>query len=437
MARIVLTTIGTLGDLHPFIAIALDLRRRGHRPVMAVSEDHVAKVRAAGLEAVAVLPSFDTVWQRMGLSEEEAVARVMASQRTMLEEVILPWLESSTDALDAVCADADAIVASLFVFGATVVAEKRGIPLISVILQPMAMLSAHQPPHTPDFWMMKGEPESAIGWRWNQLVYKFARRVMRRRYGRKLDRVRARHGLEPLCGISMFEIGQTTTLTLCCYSPAFGPAQVDAPPQTAVVGFPIYDSASGCDAPDAEMAAFLDAGPPPLVFTLGSFAVFAPGDFYQRAAVTARRLGRRAILLTGGKSQVPGDHDILVRDYAPHSQVFPRAAAVIHHGGIGTTGQALRAGKPQLVVPHMGDQADNAHRVHRLHVGRVLAAKRFNAERAAKRIAWLLDAERPYLAASADLGATIAAEDGARGAGEAIERVVGHGEKPPEDRECS
>lgn len=424
MARIVLTTIGTLGDLHPFIAIALDLQRRGHAPVLAVSEDHIARVRAAGLEAVAVLPSFATVWQRMGLDEEDAVAKVMASQRVMLEEVILPWLETSTAALDVVCAGADAVVSSQFVFGAAIVAEKRGLPLVTVILQPMAMLSARQPPHTPDFWMMKGEPEWPIGWRWNALVYAIARKVMRRRYNRQVDRVRAQFGLAPIPKLAILEISPMSALTLCCYSPVFGPVQADAPRHTEVVGFPIYDSGPDGDAPDPEMDAFFAAGPPPLVFTLGSFAVYAPGDFYQQAAAAARRLGARALLLTGGKSKVAGDRDILVRDYAPHSQVFPRAAAVIHHGGMGTTGQALRAGKPQLVVPHMGDQADNAHRIHRLHVGRVLAAKRFNVERAAKRIAWLLDAHRPYLAAAAAVGAVVKAEHGAEAAGAAVEQAI-------------
>lgn len=426
--KIVLTSVGTLGDLHPFIAIGLALKARGHRVVLAVAEDHVAKVQAAGLDAVAVLPSFELIRQRMGLSEDAAVKRVMADQRYMLEQVVLPWLSSSTSALDAAVADADALIASLFVFGAAIVAEKRHIPLVSVMLQPMAMLSAHQPPHTPDFWMMRNAPRGAIGLRWNRMAYALIRNILRQRYGRTVDEVRTHHGLGRMPGPSMFEVGRTTALTLCCYSPIFGPLEDDAPANSVAVGFPIFDSESGgVDAADAGLERFLAVGPPPLVFTLGSFAVYAPGDFYEEAAATAKRLGRRAVLLTGANARLQSDGDILVRAYAPHSMLFGRAAAVIHHGGIGTTGQALRAGKPQLVVPHMGDQSDNAHRLKKLGVARALPARRFTAERAAKRLAALLADDRPYRASAARIGARIAAEDGAGAAADAIEAVLGRG----------
>ncbi|MEO5868055.1 MAG: glycosyltransferase [Sphingomonas sp.] len=425
MARIVLTTIGSLGDLHPFIAIALALKARGHQPVLAVAEDHLAKVRAAGLEGTAVLPGFDTVRQRLGMPEDEAVKRVMADQRYMLEQVVLPWLSSSTDSLDAAVAGADALVASLFVFGAPIVAEKRAVPLVSVILQPMALLSAERPPHTPDFWMMRGTPKGSIGKQWNRLAFATLRGLMRQRYGRTIDEVRAHHGLGKATDPSMFDVSREAALVLCCYSPLFGPLQDDAPPNSAVVGFPIFDSASGEPAVlDDELEMFIAGGEPPLVFTLGSFAVHAPGEFYRLAAEAATRLGRRAILLTGGKSRLVSKGDILVRAYAPHSALFGRAAAIIHHGGIGTTGQALRAGKPQLVVPHMGDQADHAHRVKMMGVGRRLLARRFTAKRAAKRIASLLDPANPYTANAERIGTLIAAERGAEAAADAIEAVV-------------
>jgi UDP:flavonoid glycosyltransferase YjiC (YdhE family) len=424
-AKIVLATVGTLGDLHPFIAIALALKQRGHRPVLAVAEDHVAKVRAAGIEAVSVLPSFDTIRERMGLAENEAVRRVMSDQTYMLEQVVLPWLESNTGAIDAVSADADALVASLFVFGAPTIAEKHNIPLVSVLLQPMALLSAYRPPHTPDFWMMKGEPTTKMGVGWNRFAFAMIRSLMRRKYAPAINEMRAVHGLAPTGDPCLFDIGPQTALTLCCYSPTFGPLPKDAPPHTEVVGFPQFDSESGADeAPDPGLAAFLAAGPPPLVFTLGSFAVYAPGNFYAEAAAAARRLGQRAVLLTGPGSDMQSDDQILVRAYAPHSTLFDKALAIIHHGGIGTTGQALRSGKPQLVVPHMGDQADNAHRIKLMGVGRRLLARRFTADRAAKTIAALVDPQRPYIAKAAQIGAIVAAEQGARDAALAIERLI-------------
>ncbi|MDB5704681.1 MAG: glycosyl transferase family 2 [Sphingomonas bacterium] len=424
MRKIVLTTVGTLGDLHPFIAIGLALKRRGHHPVLAVAKDHVAKARAAGLDAVAVLPSFDTIRERMGLGEDDAVKRVMADQTYLLEQVLLPWLESSTAALDEVVDGASVLVGSLFVFGAPIIAEKRRVPLISVILQPMAILSVHTPPKTPDFWMLIQAPGGPIGVRWNRLAYGFIRKILRHRYGRKIDEVRASHGLGPASDPSMFDVSRESALTLCCYSPLFGPPQKDAPANTEIVGFPVYDSQAGDAAtPDPELEAFLADGPPPLVFTLGSFAVYAPGDFYEEAAATARLLGARAVLLTGDKTRLRSGGDILVRAYAPHSMLFPRAAAIIHHGGIGTTGQALRAGKPQLVVPHMGDQSDNAHRIRKMGIGLVLKARRFTARRAAPLIASLLG-ESAFRAEAERIGALIAPEEGAEAAAIAIERLV-------------
>ncbi len=158
------------------------------------------------------------------------------------------------------------------------------------------------------------------------------------------------------------------------------------------------------------------------MFTLGSFAVYAPGDFYEEAAATARRLGARAVLLTGERTRLRSEGDILVRAYAPHSLLFPRAAVIVHHGGIGTTGQALRAGKPQLVVPHMGDQADNAHRVRKMGAGLILKAQHFTARRAAPMIASLLE-KAQYRAEAERIGALIRPENGAEAAAIAIEKL--------------
>lgn len=424
-ARIVLTTVGTLGDLHPFIAIALALKARGHRPLLAVPEDHLTKVRATGLEAAPILPSFDTVRERMGLAEDAAVKRVMSDQKYMLEEVVLPWIGSSTEALDALTADADALVGSMFVFGGPTVAERHDIPMVSVVLQPMALLSAYRPPHTPDFWMMKGEPTTPVGVGWNRFAYALIRAYVRRRYDPIINVMRAGYGLGPSRDPCLFEVGSQSDLTLCCYSPQFGPLPPDAPASATVTGFPMFDSETGADEGlDAELTAFLADGPPPLVFTLGSFAVHAPGNFYAEAAAAARRLGQRAVLLTGPGSDLQSDDTIIVRAYAPHSALFPKAAAIIHHGGIGTTGQALRAGKPQLVVPHFGDQSDNGYRIKLMGLGRVLAARRFSADRAVRRIAKLIDPSLPYRAEAARIGALVAQEQGADAAARAIEAVL-------------
>ena len=152
-----------------------------------------------------------------------------------------------------------------------------------------------------------------------------------------------------------------------------------------LTGFPVFDSDTGAQEQlDPELEAFMAAGEPPIAFTLGSFAVYAPGDFYRESMDAALKMGRRALLLTGPGAPPPPHPSVMSRAYVPHSLVFPRASVIVHHGGIGTTGAALRAGKPQLVVPHLGDQADNGARIVRLGVGQMLQGKRYSGDRAAQ-----------------------------------------------------
>jgi UDP:flavonoid glycosyltransferase YjiC (YdhE family) len=176
------------------------------------------------------------------------------------------------------------------------------------------------------------------------------------------------------------------------------------------------------------LTAFLDAGDPPVVFTLGSAAVHAGERFLRESMGAAAILGRRAVLLTGSpemRSRLPTvlPDGVLAVEYAPHGALFERAAAVVHHGGVGTTQEALRAGCPSLVVPHGFDQPDNAARVVRLGVGAVLPAARYCADRAAARLRVLLADEGVALRAQR-AAAVIRAETGASQAADVIERAI-------------
>ncbi|MDY6984229.1 MAG: glycosyltransferase, partial [Pseudomonadota bacterium] len=160
---------------------------------------------------------------------------------------------------------------------------------------------------------------------------------------------------------------------------------------------------------------FLDAGDAPLVFTLGSAAVHVAGDFYRESVEAARLLGRRAILLTGTEAQMPDDlpDGIVAFPYAPFGALFPRATAIVHQGGVGTTGQALCAGVPTLIVPFSHDQPDNAARTVRLGTGRTLARAEYKAPRVAQELATLLHDEACASHAEA-VGKIVRAEHGAR-----------------------
>src|SRR5262249_25609173 len=157
----------------------------------------------------------------------------------------------------------------------------------------------------------------------------------------------------------------------------------DWPRQTVVTGFPFFDQG---EALSPDLARFLEDGPPPLVFTLGSSAVLDAGRFYEHSAAAASELGVRAVLLVGtdaGNRPAYCPAGVAAFEYAAYSELLPRAAAVVHQGGVGTTAEAMRAGKPMLVMPYAHDQPDNAARMARSGIARVVSRYRYTAARAA------------------------------------------------------
>jgi UDP:flavonoid glycosyltransferase YjiC (YdhE family) len=232
--------------------------------------------------------------------------------------------------------------------------------------------------------------------------------------------LRAEAGLQP-GKHPLFEGQHSSELVLALFSSLLGVPQPDWPPQTKVTGFCFYDRKDGQEALPPELGRFLDSGPAPLVFTLGSTAVLTAGDFYGESLAAARTLGRRAVLLAGTNAVRDPGPDVCVTDYAPYSLVFPRAEAVVCSGGVGTLSQVLRAGTPALVVPFANDQPDNAARCSRLGVSRTLPRKRYGRENAAGMLGELL-ADPAVRSRSGECAKVIAGEDGVRSACDAIEK---------------
>jgi UDP:flavonoid glycosyltransferase YjiC (YdhE family) len=256
-----------------------------------------------------------------------------------------------------------------------------------------------------------------------RVIAKFARWVTRS-WPEPIYQLRSELGLgrgpDPI-----FEAKHSPYLVLAMFSPLLGEPQPDWPAVTRVTGFAFYDGDAGQRDLPPELERFLDEGPPPLVFTLGSAAVLDAGDFYRQSALAAALLGQRAVLLVGSDprnipEQIPPN--VCVAHYAPYSKLFPRAAVVIHQGGVGTTAQALISGKPMLVMPYSHDQPDNARRVRRLGVARVIRRRRYTAELAARKITQLLESPRLRRRA-ARIGAQLRTEDGVKAACDALEAL--------------
>jgi UDP:flavonoid glycosyltransferase YjiC (YdhE family) len=202
-----------------------------------------------------------------------------------------------------------------------------------------------------------------------------------------------------------------------------------------VVGFAQFDSLDGAAAAlDPALEAFLEAGPAPLVFTLGSLVVNSPGTFFRESLDAARLVRKRAVLLVGDNGVALYAPfcaaDVHVCAYAPHSLLFPRADVVVHQGGIGTVAQGLRSGRPQLIVPFYGDQQDNAARAVALGCARSLPPGAYAAAAAAREFT-LLTGREDYASRAAQVRERLVGEDGAARAARVIldrlESSVKHG----------
>ena len=424
--RIVLSTFGSFGDVHPYIAIALELKRRGHRPVIATTEVYREKVEPLGLELHRVrpdMPSYDEP-ERVAALIEHIVDEKRGPER-LLRTMIVPHLRDAYEDLLAATAGADLLLTHPLPFVGPLVAAKTGVPWVSSVLAPASFLSVYDPPVPPQFpsmhrllaasrhltsgvmWLARKRIDSLLG-----PVYE-----LRRQLG--LPR-----GPNP-----MMEGQHSPALVLALYSKVLGEPQPDWPANVRVTGFPFYDRRDRAGDPAGlapELEEFLDAGEPPVVFTLGSSAIWVAKDFYTESVGAARSLGVRALLLIGDERNRPAaalPAGVAAFDYAPYGELLPRARAIVHQGGVGTTGQALRAGRPTLIVPHAFDQHDNAERAARLGVSRTLRRPRYKAQGAARELRALLGDES-YARRAAEVGRVVRGEDGAASACDAIEKML-------------
>jgi rhamnosyltransferase subunit B len=417
--RIVLTTIGSLGDLHPYLAIALGLRARGHEAILATGECYRRKVEALGLGFRAVRP--DCEW----VNNRRVMRRFMDPWLGMARlgrELLLPALRDTyTDTLAAV-EGADLLVSQV-PLAARLVAEKTGLPWASTIHMPFFFFSGHDlpiPPLAPNLFRSLRCLGPAF---WVPLLDCTMRAL--RFLAKPWYRLRADLGLPPATDRNPLGDSHSPALVLALFSKRLAEKQPDWPPQTVVTGFPLFDQDSTPGLPP-ELARFLDDGAPPLVFTLGTAVSVDAGAFFEHSVTAAKLLGRRAVLILKDPRNRPHSlpEGVAAFDYAPFSELFPRAATIVHHGGIGTTGLAMRSGRPMLVMPCAWDQPDNAERVARLGIARTIARHRYTPARVATELRPLL--ENPsYARRAAAVGEEVRREDGVGSACDALEELLG------------
>jgi UDP:flavonoid glycosyltransferase YjiC (YdhE family) len=411
----VLVTLGSLGDLHPFIALGRALAARGADVSVACSAEYQGKVERADLKFHAVRPSFEDMQRQTGMEPAELTRSLLERGEFLFRALVVPSVRRSYEDMLPLVAGADMVLTSSLCIGARLACERSEVPWIAIVLQPLMFLSAYDPPVIP-----KAEWLGPVLRRLGVAATGFVFGLLKRGVGTLLGPVRALRrdiGLPPSRRNPLFE-GQFGPMgAIALYSKILGDRCPDYPEPTSIVGFAWFDSQDG--APpllEPELLEFLAAGAAPLVFTLGSLIVHSPGAFYTESVAAARLLGQRAVLLVGESAppEVTGlrSPDVYVAAYAPHSLLFPRALVIAHQGGIGTLAQALRSGRPQLVVPFFGDQLDNAARAVRLGVARTLPPRRYAAPAAAREFL-LLTTQESYGAHARTVRDVLLREDGA------------------------
>lgn len=405
------------------MAIGLELHARGHQVAIVSSAVHGERVAAAGLEFHAASPSLSPDDKEL-LRESMDAAK---GPERVIRGIMMPALRQSyADLKTAVESHggADLLVTGEIAYAGPILAEQTGIKWASTVLAPISFFSRFDPPVLSAVfgvsWVQQHAPLVL-----NRALMAIGRRVTAG-WAEPVHELRRELGLKPAPS-PIFEGKHGRDLVLALFSRELGAPQPDWPPHTVITGFSFYDRW----APDAglprSLQDFLEKGPPPIVFTLGSAAVFDAGRFYLESAEAAVRIGRRAVLLIGFDPEnvppAPLPDDIIAVEYAPFSELFPRAAAIVHQGGVGTTGQVLRSGRPALVMPYSHDQPDNAARAVRLGIARTIDRHRYRASRAASELGRLLE-EPGYTKRAAEVADRVRREDGARTAADALERVL-------------
>src|SRR5215471_7282661 len=401
--QILFCAFGSLGDVYPVLALAREMKQRGHSPVVATNAVYRQLVESEGVEFHPVRPDVD-------VSDPAILRRAMDRRngaRYIFGELILPSIRETYQDTVAAANGADMIVTHPVTLAALVFARKSNIPWTSVALSPVSLFSVYDPPVFTG--VPFAEKLATFGPAFQRVFLKTMAFLLEPIW-KPFRALEKDLGLSPLPNPLIWP--PQSNLVLGLFSPVLGAPQRDWPPNAYATGFPFFEHGDGNS---VELQQFLDAGEPPVVFTLGSAAVGAAGDFFQQSAEAAHSLGQRAVLLVGRdpRNQPVGKlpQRVIAVPYAPHAAVFPRASVIVHQGGIGTTGEAMRAGRPMLVVPYSHDQPDHAARLSRLGVARSIAREKYNSAVAGREIQALLG-DRSYEDRATAVGIRDRAENG-------------------------
>jgi len=392
--RLILTALGSYGDVYPMVGLGAMMRSRGHQVTVITNPHFQSAVESVGLE---LLP-LGTVQEYDELTRHPDLWDPIRGPMMILQLAMKEQLRTLYELIETAYVPGETVLgAHALDLASRNFQERHGTPLASIHFAPVGLRSFVE---SPQMFFMLMTNRTPVWLR--RLQYWLADRlVIDRLLGPSLNAFRAELDLPPVSRV-LQRWYFSPQLVLGLFPDWFASPQPDWPDRTSLTGFPLWDHATdsqkiGSQLLDAqlpdEVTEFLSGGEPPIVFAPGS--AMTQGELFFSAAVEAcQQLGRRAILLTKYPDQLPRELPPTVChfDFVPFSQLLPRAAAVVHHGGIGSCAQSLAAGIPQLVKPMAYDQLDNAQRLRRLGVGQMLRPRHFQGAKVALALDRLLSA---------------------------------------------
>jgi rhamnosyltransferase subunit B len=377
---ILLCTIGSAGDVNPFIGIGQQLKKRGFHVVLITSQYFESQARSVGLEffGLGSAEDYQSIIQDPDLWSPDKGFKVFA------DRVVFPIMEPAYEIIAGFDPSKTILVAQGQFFAAHIAHEKLGFPFITIHLQPAAIRSVHEFPLLP----VKLPPLLIRGL--FSLIDAF---LLDKLFAPNINRLRQRLGLPAINKIFGGWM-HSPQKNLCLFPDWFAQPQPDWPPQTQLTSFVFYDKQNENEELPAGLDKFLNAGSAPIIFTAGT-AMKHADQFFRDCIEACQLLGQRGILLTQHPEQLPAElpEGIQHFSYLAFSKVLPRALALVHHGGIGTTAQAIAAGIPQVIRPMAHDQPDTAARVEKLGIGANLSPKKFNAASLAEKLNTLITSQ--------------------------------------------
>jgi UDP:flavonoid glycosyltransferase YjiC (YdhE family) len=416
--KITICTFGSRGDTQPYLALALGLQQAGHQVTLVASHNLAEWIRSYGIKVHPLrfsLQEFMQQPEQQDALKGRNVVRIFRDFRSGFETYLAGVMDDCWQASQ----EAEFLVLSSIASLGVDIARQRGIPMAVLSLQPLF-------PPTRAFPMFMLPFRFSSGGGYNYLTHSLYMRAGWLFVGGLLNHWRTTClGLPPWRSMrEMIDtLGDQGTPWLYGYSPLVLPRPSDWADHLHITGYWFLDAQPDWQ-PPVELVRFLESGPPPVYVGFGSMSDKDPQRLTRLVLRALELSGQRGVLLTGwgAVARLPTSANVFYVDDVPHSWLFPRMAAVVHHGGAGTTAAGLRAGVPSLITPFLLDQYAWADRVVKSGVGpRVADSKRLTAKKLARAInAAVTD---PALRArAADLGARIRAENGVARAMEIIER---------------